>query len=339
MWRALRRIDPRSNEAGDELGPIGVLKRNIRNRIARIVRAEVEHELNGVLPSMLAYASSSPDERMSTRASQRDLSGDSEYSRDLRRRLASAGVVVEERAIDVDDFQSWLQEFPAMEAFYASMGDVRIEKCLEHYVGYRSLEWGPDDVFVDVGASGSIWSEQLRVRGVKAYSLDLAYPRGINEWQIGGDAGDAPVPEGFADGLAAHCSFECFMGDADIRFVRATSRLLKADGRCVIMPLYLDDEHFILTSPLCDQAQVLIDAGAKRVWRDDEYVAPFSRHYSPEALVVRLASDLPNDLSLRVVDFVNLAAVAANWPDQRLYCRFMLQIEKRSLGAGAGAPR
>jgi hypothetical protein len=136
------------------------------------------------------------------------------------------------------------------------------------------------------------------------------------------------VPDGFADGLAAHCSFECFEGDADIQFIESTSRVLRPGGHCAILPLYLEHEYFIATSPLCDQHGVRIDADAKRVWRDDEYVVPFSRHYSPEAFVARILAAVPSDMSATVVAFSNIDEVMAVFPRQRIYAFFMLGLQK-----------
>ena len=88
------------------------------------------------------------------------------------------------------------------------------------------------------------------------------------------------MPDDFASVLSLQCAYECFMGDADIRFVEEASRILDKKGRYGIAPLYLADIHFVSTSPYCNQAEVVIEPEARKVWKDDKYKVPFSRHYS-----------------------------------------------------------
>jgi hypothetical protein len=80
-----------------------------------------------------------------------------------------------------------------------------------------------NDVYIDVAAAGSPWAEILNARGVKAYRLDLSFSKGINRMDIGADAGNTRLPDDFASVLSLQCAYECFMGDADIDFVREAS--------------------------------------------------------------------------------------------------------------------
>ena len=125
----------------------------------------------------------------------------------------------------------------------------------------------------------------LNKQGIKSYRLDLAYPAGIHGIDIGSDAGDTKLPDAFATVLSAQCAYECFMGDADIRFIKEAARILKSKGKYGIVPLYLDNDYYISTSPYCNQKEVVIEAEAKKVWRDDAFKVPFSRHYSPNPFI------------------------------------------------------
>ena len=118
------------------------------------------------------------------------------------------------------------------------------------------------------------------------------------------------------------------MGNADIMFVEEASRILDKKGRYGIAPLYLADIHFVSTSPYCNQAEVIIESEARKVWRDDEYKAPFSRHYSPESFAERIYSRMPADMSGRVLYFENLDEVMRHYPGQKIYCFFMFLCEK-----------
>jgi len=45
-------------------------------------------------------------------------------------------------------------------------------------------------------------------------------PRGINGNNIGGDAGNMPVKDGFATKMALHDALQCFEKDSDIEFIK-----------------------------------------------------------------------------------------------------------------------
>ena len=154
------------------------------------------------------------------------------------------------------------------------------------------------------------------------------FSEGVNGIDIGADAGDTKLPDDFASVLSLQCAYECFMGDADIRFVEEASRILDKKGRYGIAPLYLEDEYFVSTSPFCDQFYVKIKPSARRVWRDDEYRVLFSRHYSPEVFSSRVYSRIPDGMEVKILYFKNLDEVMKRYPGQRVYCFFMFIGQK-----------
>lgn len=246
----------------------------------------------------------------------------------LAARLKAAGLVVEETEIDHRDFEEWLRGFPELASFYQQMGDVTIEKLLEHYLTLKHLDLQSSDVFIDVAACGSPLSDILRNKGMVAWNQDLIYPAGIKGYQIGGDAAHMPVSDGFADILALHCAFECFRGDADMGFAVEAGRVLKKGGRVGIVPLYLDTIHFVKTSPYCNKRGIPVEKEAKWLWRDDQYKEPFSRHYSPESLAERIASKMKG-MDLKILRFTNLEELSKIYLGQRIYCHFMFRGIKR----------
>ncbi len=132
--------------------------------------------------------------------------------------------------------------------------------------------------------------------------------------------------------MSLQCAFETFRNDADIRFISEAERLLSENGRLVILPLYTDEAHFILSSPYADLSQIQMDHGAIRVWREDEYKEPFSRHYSPEAFARRIYSQLKR-MSGTVIYFSNLEELRSKFPGQRIYCDFMFYCKKETRNA------
>lgn len=303
----------------------------MKSYIAELVSAEVRKTTEDMVPlieQLVDFRNSPKEERQSYHDGTKNPYGNIILYASLKDRLVAAGVSVEDVEIDIADFERWLADFPEIKINYQGIGEAFIEKCLEHYLAYRYLKISRDDVYIDIAAAGSPWADNLNERGIKSYRLDLAYPPGVHGSNIGGDAGDSKLPVGFASVLSAQCSFECFMGNADIRFIREADRILDARGRYGIVPLYLDDTYFVATSPYCNQQDVIIESEAKKVWRDDEYKVPFSRHYSPESFRKRIYSIIPESMKGKVLYFRNLPDVMGRYKGQRIYCFFMFFCEK-----------
>lgn len=310
---------------------IARIKRKISDKILGILRFAMRQEIEKFLPiisQLIAFQNSAKEDRQSFYDRTMDPFGNIDFFESLKERLVSAGVPVEPLDIDIPDFERWLDDFPEIKRNYENLGDVFIEKCLEHYLAYRHLNISDNDTYIDVAAAGSPWAESLNARGVKAYRLDLSFPIGINGIDIGTDAGDTNLPDNFASALSLQCAYECFMGDVDIDFVKEASRILDKKGRYGIAPLYLADVHFVSTSPYCNQAEVIIEPKARKVWRDDEYKVPFSRHYSPESFAERIYSSIQADMTGRVLFFKNIDEVIKHYPGQRIYCFFVFLCEK-----------
>ena len=314
---------------------IDKVKRKIAGKISNMLRSAVRSEIENalpIIPQMIEFQNSAKEDRQSFYDRTKDPLGSIGFYEDLKDRVLSAGVSVESVDIDIPDFERWLNDFSEIRKHYENMGDVFIEKCLEHYLTYRLLNISAGDVYIDVASSGSLWAEILnKTGGVKAYRLDLSFPKGTNGIDIGADAGDTNLPDGFASVLSLQCAYECFMGDADIRFVEEANRILNKKGRYGIAPLYLADIHFVSTSPYCNQAEVIIEPKARRVWRDDEYKVPFSRHYSPESFAERIYSRIPDGMEGKILYFKNLDEVMRHYPGQKVYCFFMFVCDKKPM--------
>ena len=246
---------------------------------------------------------------------------------ELLRRLIAANILVEKTDLNLDEFEQWFHEHIELYDYYQKMGDVLIEKCLEHFIAYKFAQPMKGQVYIDIAAAGSNWSECLQKHGIAAYSLDMKYHNGIHGHKIGADATSTGLPDNSIDAMSLQCSFETFRGDNDKLFLKETERILKNGGRVVISPLYLDMLHFVLSSQKSDLANATLDAGAVRVWREDDYNEPFSRHYSPEAMADRLLPHL-GGLTAKVIYIKNLDQFRRRFPGQRIYCDFNLYLFK-----------
>ena len=247
---------------------------------------------------------------------------------DLVSRLKELGIPVIEEIIDIDDFEKWGRVYLEIMNYYT--GDVKIQKALEHYITMKYLEVKREDVFIDVAAASSPWAQLLRKKyGIrKAYRQDLIYEDGINGFDIGGNAGNMPLPDSFADVLTLHCAYECFQGNSDIEFAKEMGRVLKQGGRLGIVPLYLDSVYFVKSGPKADRRFIDVEKEAKWIWRDDNYLKePFSRHYSPESFMKRVVDNLKG-LKGEIIHFTNLLELEEHFKGQRIYCHFMFRAIK-----------
>jgi len=241
----------------------------------------------------------------------------------IAERLESVGFNVHRYEIDVADFRSYFAAARYLEDFPDYYASSRAEKSLEHYLAAKLLQLNDRDIYVDIASQHSpapvIYE---RLYGVKAYRQDLAYPSGVHEDRIGGDAARLPVADGFATKMALHCSFEHFEGDSDVGFIRECGRVLGPGGAACIVPLYLSEEYAIQTDPeVAARSHVQLEPDAV-VYGARGFANRFGRFYDPEHLAARLMTNAPN-LTLKIYRIVNAAQV-----DPSCYARFAMLIRK-----------
>jgi len=308
--------------------PIRHAKALVRERLTDLVRSEVRAEMKttATLAAQVVEARQADASRLASTYDHTKNPNDEFYS-NLADRLRGAGVHVQTRQVDVTRFSGWVVAHASLRESYDDP-TTRVEKLLEHFLSEESTHLTAGLTYIDVAAAGGGWVSCLRDAGLNALALDLSYPQGVHGWRIGADAQEIPLPSGSVDAMSAQCAFECFQSDADIGFVREAARLLRPGGRLAIVPLYVEDVHYISTSPYTVVDSDRFDEGAAVVWRDDEYDEPFSRHYSPEALVDRLGDELGVFSEVRVVHMTNLESLRERWPGSRLYAYLLLECRK-----------
>lgn len=309
------------------------IRRRLGDRLRTIARGEAQRVLHEAMPLMLRiaeYAGSTPEQRQSAHDLTRPPRANAPRYAALRERFLRQGMAVEDVPVDGDDYLRWQEEYPGIEEHNRALGDVAVEKGLEHYLSHTVLQPQPGQVYIDVAASFSPYAGMLRDRGVEAYRLDLSFPQGRKGFDIGADATATGLPDAFADRMALHCSLECFAADADIRFFAEAARLLRPGGRCVVVPLYVDEQHSVTSSPFCQDGATRDSADPEGLflWRDDGYAVPFSRAYSPESFHSRIHAALPPGLEGRVLYVPNVTQLMDRFEGQRIYCFFLYLIEK-----------
>jgi len=183
--------------------------------------------------------------------------------------LERNGAAVENLILDGNAFwaHTRLPDYPKnYAAGPVTEGGVREKKLMEYYVSLELLNVQPTDTVIDVASEWSIFPDVLRkLTGATVYQQDLIYPPGIHGYRIGGNAAEMTVPDGFANKLVLHNSFEHFEGDADTNFIFEAWRVLRPGGKVCIIPFYLSDQHSIITDPLLDRRSVVWDNDARIV--------------------------------------------------------------------------
>jgi hypothetical protein len=239
----------------------------------------------------------------------------------ILRDLALYGIAVDNFEIDWQAYQAYLQaaDYPA--DYYPAWF---LEKSLEHFISLQYLEIQADDILIDVASQFSPFPEIThKLYGCQVYHQDLGYEPGVHGNRIGGNAAQMPLQDNFATRISLHCSFEHFEGDADIRFIQESTRVLKHGGRVCIIPLYLNDEYCILTNPFADRSGMVVEPGASIRYVRNWLGGRHGRFYDVNHFVQRVLNTWkPNPFYLYFCEI----------PDNLIhqcYVRFALVLEKR----------
>jgi ubiquinone/menaquinone biosynthesis C-methylase UbiE len=207
---------------------------------------------------------------------------------------------------------------------------VRDEKLLEHWIASKMLDlmaYKNGDIYVDVAAANSPWTQKLRERqDIAAYAIDLC--------AVGKDYQHLPyyrienaTKTTFADasvtGASLQCAYEMFMHEDDTNFIHEVARILKPGGKVVILPLYMHTHHCAYATPE-HFGKGYQDAGAKEYVRFDCDGVPSSRKYNAQQLKLRVLDPIvATGMRYRLHALRNKTEFGNN-----IYCHFILEIEK-----------
>ena len=252
----------------------------------------------------------------------------------LEAELKTQGFDVEPIRLDPAHWRGWLERalptYRGIDYYGAAGMDIFMEKALEHYMAARLLDLAPGVKYIDVASDGSPTPEIYEeLYGCQAWRQDLRYLDGIDGRRIGGNAARIPLPDGFADAMALHCSFEHFEGDSDSAFIREAERLLAPGGRVVIAPLYLSTQYLILTDPGTWRFSLrppFPDDPEAHIYFLRGWKNRHGRFYSPTQFARRVRDHL-GALSLRLLRLENAAEA-----DPACYLRHIAVLEKNRHG-------
>lgn len=152
--------------------------------------------------------------------------------------------------INSNDYSEWVRRF--FPELPKGIRDIRFKKLIEFYTTYTMLSPGPDDVFMDV--AGGIYTYINKLDCKKKYLQDIRISGDIKS-QLGAeidyiesDAGNIQLPNESVDKISVHHAFEHFQGNSDTLFIKDVQRILKRNGKCCIIPLFIANKFFEVTA-------------------------------------------------------------------------------------------
>ncbi|MBX7247289.1 MAG: class I SAM-dependent methyltransferase [Candidatus Sumerlaeaceae bacterium] len=241
----------------------------------------------------------------------------------VRRHLGHSPLAFAELPVDVGAYRAWMTRADYGRFHPGYYAENIAEKSLEHFVATQLLDLQPGGVYLDVASQNGVAAEVYgRLYGVETLIQDISFPAGIHGREIGGDAGNLPLPNDSVDVMALHCSFEHFEGESDMAFIREAGRVLRPGGRCAIVPLYLFQHRLYLTNPLLSvPAGVRFDRGivvhASREWGNRH-----GRFYSVRQFLRRVWANR-GPLEVQIFEVPNAAEVSPT-----CYLRFAALLSK-----------
>ena len=240
--------------------------------------------------------------------------------------LEQKGVKIINYALNKEDFEEFFSDANYLQyKYYYDGGRVPIirEKALEHYLAAKLLALSPNDIYIDVanGDSPAPWIYQ-KLYQTKSYAHDRYFKNSEGRY-ISGDADHLDVDNSFADKIGLHCAFDHFVKDYDSKFITEIQRILKPNGRCCIVPLYLYPKGGAVTDPgyVTDWS---IFQEFKNIYIDYAFKNDFSRFYNGKTFVDRVLNVLPDNLTYSVIFVINMEEICPE-----CYGRFALLLTKK----------
>jgi len=231
---------------------------------------------------------------------------------------------------DVMSFEKFKDKFNFGIDFYGGQNNpVWTEKVLEHFIAWEMVvkDLKSDEIYVDVAAASSPWVKLLNEKGVKAIGIDLnksyKFPDDSNYMVM--DATKTTFKDGSLSGISLQCAFEMFTGDDDINLIKELGRILKMDGKAVVVPLYMHTHYCGYTTKEFRFSKKYHDKGAKLYVRKDCSGIPFSRKYDVSALKKRVL-DVAEKSGL---DYKLYVLRNGKEIHEGVYCHFILELIKR----------
>ena len=185
-------------------------------------------------------------------------------------------------------------------------------------------------VYIDAMSSSSGWASDLHQKyGINAYSVDINEPPNAGNCFIRADVTQLPFEDSSIDALSVQSGIELLPGEGDIKFIKEAQRVLKPNGKCIILPLYLNSEFCNLYGRSYYKRKVVRDLGGAISYVRMDFDLPFTRLYDLCNLKKRLLSTAEQSCwYIYIIEADDLISLSDN-RDSFIYLRYALVYEKK----------
>lgn len=185
-------------------------------------------------------------------------------------------------------------------------------------------------VYIDAMASSSGWASDVRQKyGIDAYSVDINEPPNPARCFVKADVTQLPFEDASIDAISVQSGIELLPGEGDIKFMKEVQRVLKPNGKCIILPLYLNPEFCNLYGRSYYKEKAEKDLGGAVSYVRLDYDLPFTRLYDLSNLEKRLlaATEDKTGWYMYIIDADDSISLKDS-RDSFIYLRYALVYEK-----------
>jgi len=239
--------------------------------------------------------------------------------------------------LEGDHFRPWVKRY--LPDWRDRLGDLRHRKLVEFFTSFTVLEIRAEDIVMD--AAGGYDTYLTQVNCAKRYLQDIRISRdlkarlGERVEYVEGDAGAIPLGSESVDKVSCHHSFEHFQGDSDTSFVKEIQRLLRPQGKCCIVPIFVADHYVEVTNEITldrkfdPRSSLIVDPTAALPGGDQS--GHYARVYDLRALQERVLAQI--DSTRFTSRFLEVRLDGAPVPDLTLGCHKRVSAINRPMRA------
>lgn len=196
-------------------------------------------------------------------------------------------------SVTENEVRSWLNKGNLTEF----AGKTLHKKGLEFFFSSKILAPKKSDSLLDAAGGQSNYLKAVRNNSniQKTYLTDQIF-EGQKTLEdktsvVGGDIANIQLPDASVSLISCHHAFEHFQENKDIQFINEAYRLLRKNGKLVIIPLFITDQYVECWNieqkkNFDNKARVIIDSTASLPGANDD--GHFARLYSLAALKKRI---------------------------------------------------
>lgn len=253
----------------------------------------------------------------------------SEDLRLIEKEIDRNGIVIKDLYLDKNEFEEFKNKFDFGKDYHCFKPYLFNEKMLEYFIAYKFCisQLNKNEIYIDAAARESPWAKLLREKGYNAYAIDLQCSLKYEslEYYKVMDATTTTFKDGSISAVSLQCAYEMFNRDDDIKFIHELKRILRKDGRALIVPFYMNTYYSGFSSPEYYFKKEFHDRDAKvYVASNNMRGIPFARFYDVKKFEDRvLATIEENNLKYNFYVLRNNKAI-----DQNIYWHFILEIIK-----------